>query len=306
MIINAVDHWPLFEELIRGEQEVYGPDCQLHLLLSLAPEASDVERVWLAGTYGAHHCVPSAWAVWQAFRPAEVVREPGKLFEWLQENWTALPVRPEMRSHRMVAKRHQCLYDFAVYALGESWRTGTYQEVWEDAIESVKYMGRYMNIKYMELLRRIARPDMVLSDMRAKNGWSPRIALGLFFPSEIANIIADKKNNTQEAINLTEKCATEVIQHLAERGITVSYFQLQVVMCNMREALLGTFYPAAGMDEEMDYIKIAETKFDMSHVWETRKRIFPHQYLGELNGWFGLRQSKYQEWKNKGRAIGFV
>ncbi len=302
-----IDHWPLWTEFVKAETAAGGPDCQLHLLLELAPEANDIERVWLAGAYGAHHCVPSAYAVWREFRPIEVAKDPGRLFTWLQDNWAALPVRPEMRSHRMVAKRHQCLHDFAVYALGESWRTGSYEYTWEDSIDSVKYMARYMGIKYLELLRRICRPDMILSDMRAKNAWSPRIGLGLLWP-EVAEVIADKDNNTKEAIALAENYATKTIQRLAENGVTNSYFQLQVELCNYREALVGGFAPGIGHAEEMDYIKIAETKFDMQHVWDTRKRIFKPEYLGELNGWFGLasQKDKFREWKDKGKAMGFV
>jgi hypothetical protein len=300
-----MDHWPLWIDFVRAETSAHGPDPQFELLLELAPEQSEIEKVWLAGCYGAHHCVPSAFAVWREFRPRNVVRDPTPLFEWLQYNWAALPVRPEMRSHRMVAKRHLCLLNFAEYALSESWRTGSYNVIWEDSISEVKFYSRYMAIKYLELLRRIARPDMVLSDMRAKNAWSPRIALGLLWP-EVANIIGDKQNNTPNAIALAEECATRTIKRLEEREITISYFQLQVMLCEYREALVGGFYDGGGHDEEMDYIKIAESKFDMTHVWETRKRIFKHEYLGELNGWFGIRKERYQEWKAKGKAMGFT
>lgn len=301
-----IDHWPLFTDFVKAETTAGGPDCQLNLLIHLTcPDVSDVEKVWLAGCYGSHHCVPSAYAVWREFRPVEVAKDPSRLFSWLQDNWTALPVRPEMRSHRMVAKRHQCLHDFAVYSLGESWKTGSYEYTWAESIDSVKYYSRYMAIKYLELLHRIARPDMILHDMRAKNAWSPRIAIGLLWP-EVADVVADKNNNTKEAIELAEKYATKTIQRLAEQDVLISYFQLQVLSCNYREALVGGFYDGCGHDEEMDYIKVAETKFDMQHVWDTRKRIFKPQYLGELNGWFGLKKERFQEWRNRGKLMGFV
>lgn len=299
------DHWPRWVHFVKAETAVHGPDCQLALLHELGQRVrpSDiVEQVWLCGAYGAHHCVPSAFAIWQNWRPVDVLEayDTSEFHDWLESHWSSLPVRPEMRSHRMVDKRARCLRDFAKYALDHEWSDTTkgYEDLWNESQQVVKYYGRYMAIKYLELLRRCARPDLVLTDMRAEGGWSPRIALGLLFPA-FETRFANRTDNSKDTIQAAEACAVEAIQRLAEHHIHISHFQLQVLLCNYREMIDGTFYPGAGHDEEMDYLALC-TDFpdEVAFIYETRKQLFPHVYLGELNDWTGIRKSEYQRWKN--------
>lgn len=297
--------WNIFADFVRAETSIGGPDCQLKLLVALGEEADDIERVWLNGCYGAHHCVPSAYAIWTSFSARNLMRPTVQedLYQYLDRYWDSLPVRPEMRSHRMIEKRWRCLVDFAYYAMSERWRDGNYQQVWTDSISRVKYYSRYMAIKYLELLRMTVRPDLVLFDMRAKHGWSPRIGLSLLFP-EVGDIIGDREDNSEHAIELTEECAIELIQELkADYDVHITHFQLQVLLCNFREMLEGTFYPGAGHDEEIDYLKLAKAIPCVEDVWKTRARIFPKEVLGEHSGWTGIRKTEYQRWKEFGRGV---
>jgi hypothetical protein len=296
-------HHALWPEFVKAETGVGGPDCQLKLMSQLlCTRTSDpINIVWGLGCYAAHHCVPSGYVVWQNWR-AEQVLDAGvdKMEAWLREHWSALPVRPEMRSHRMPEKRAQCLVDFARYAVQEYWANTnlTYEDVWVDSQKRVKYYGRYMAIKYLELLRMTVRPDLILGDMRARHAWSPRMTLAMLFP-ENADPLADRENHSEAAIALSEMRAAEVVKLTHDAGVPMSFFQLQVLLCNYREALAGGFYPGAGHDEEMDYIKLCESKFDCSDIWRARQELFPQELLGELNGWHGIRKDRYADWKAK-------
>lgn len=307
MSLPVTKVWDTFAEFVETETKVFGPDCQLKLLVALGASQDDVERVWLNGCYGAHHCVPSAYAIWARFRAKDIVGDPyvaEDLYEFLSANWDALPVRPEMRSHRMIEKRWTCLVDFARYAMSHRWQNGTYEEVWDDSIKQVKYYSRYMAIKYLELLRMTVRPDLKLGDLRARNAWSPRIGLALLFPGKIGDTVGDREDNSDYAIDLAEECALEVLEELYDvYGITITHFQLQVLLCNFREMLVGGFYPRAGHDEEMDYLKLAEKLPYTKDVWEMRAKLFPHHLLGEKNDWFGIQKSEYQRWKDFGKGI---
>lgn len=305
------NYWAAWMEFVAAEISAGGPDPQFTLLFEIPNTSiSGVETVWLAGCYGAHHCIPSAWAIWDKFRVNDIVSDDKitvnkstdisrKLYTWLSENWDYLPVRPEMRGHRIVEQRAKCLTDFAHYAIGGSWATGNYNVVWDDSIRKVKHYGRYMAIKYLEMLRRSGiREDIMMHDMRAEGAWSPRITLGYLFP-EHAHIISDRNNNTPEAIKLAEQCALTAVRKTTANGVPLNFFQLQVLLCEFKEMLAGGFYPGAGHDEEMDYIKQSSLKFDNTPIYEARKRVFNEKYLGELNGWHGIRKEQYTIWKDK-------
>lgn len=296
--MTTPDNWQLFAEFCAAELAAGGPDPQMAMMEYLSRGQEPIERVWMAGCYGAHHCVASAYAVWKDWRPMAVIQDQLIGLEaWLEDHWDCLPVRPEMRSHRMVEKRASCLGDFAQYSVDSSWsRCVSYDSEWKHSIGNVSYYNRYMAIKFLEMLRMKVNPALVIPDMRAKGAWSPRIALGMLFP-EANDILADKSKNGPEHVALTERYAALARERLAERNVHVSFFQIQVLMCEFREALVGGYYPGASLDEEMELIEIAEGDFDMSAVWEARKALFPHHLLGELNGWHGIRKDMYKQFK---------
>jgi len=302
----------LFHQFCLAETSTGGPDPQMATITQIAKDSTPVEQVWLAGCYGAHHCIPSAVAVWNRFRPEQILSSKGhkELCDWLHYYWKALPVRPEMRSHRMIEKRAECLSDFALYSYKEIWKRGnTYQQVWETSIDSVAYYNRYMAIKFLEMLRQSVRPDIVLKDLRSKGAWSPRRTIAMIF-TDHANVLCDKEDNRKETLALTERLGEELLWLLGDRGLHISHFQLQVMLCEFREATVGGYYPGASLDEELGYLTImADNLNELSYkdewlfsevatkIYNARQDLFPHQYLGEIKGWMGLRKECFREFK---------
>jgi hypothetical protein len=294
--MNAQEHWNLFAKFCSEELASGGPDPQLALITHISKTYTDPERVWLAGCYGAHHCVGSAVAVWLYWDVEDVLNHTENFGRWIEEHWASLPVRPEMRSHRMVEKRVECLVDFARWAHDQSWKGITdYDSLWYDSQMSVKYFGRYMAIKFLELLRRSTNPGIVMPDMRAKGAWSPRRTLSWLFPA--LPRLADKDDGSPAALADMDLAASMAIETLSNRKIFVNYFQLQVMLCEYREALVGGYYPGGSHDEEMTYLDKVKGISDLntgsnafSMVYEARRTLFPKQFLGELNDWHGIRE----------------
>jgi hypothetical protein len=296
-------HWELFPEFVRQELAAGGPDPQVALMAELVKNFGPRKKLWAIGCYCAHHCVPSAYAVAMSWTPEDAYfdSEGGNLEKWLRDHWQYLPVRPEMRSHRMPEKRAKCLQDWAKYAL--EWtpeRTNkSYEEVWKDTEYSVKYFGRYMNIKFLEMLRVILpAPHLDMPDMRAKGSWSPRKALFMLWPD--VTLLGVREDESKIALQIVDDTAHTTRQVLSEKNIIeVNMFQLQVLLCEYKEALAGGFYPGGTHDEELAYIEMVEPRFAtlMDDVLEARRNIFPHHLLGELGGWKGLRQDKFQVFK---------
>ncbi len=294
--------WEQFISFCRQELATGGPDPQIALIAELSKNSPDVDRAWLAGCYGAHHCVPSAYVVWTAFPEPEDVKQY-ELEDFLSQHWDALPVRPEMRSHRMVEKRAKCLFDFAQFAAshhgrgnGVLWHSGlNYEEVWSSSIANVKYYNRYMAIKFLEMLRRMVAPGLALNSLRAKNAWSPRRTLYMLWPHPDLENEHDPRDWVLDAV---ESAFTLTRHELRRAGVYVTGFQLQVMLCEFREALNGTYYCGASHDEELDFIiamEKAEENYDLSPIYAARAQLFPHSALGELNGWHGVRQEMFKE-----------
>jgi hypothetical protein len=290
-----VSNWQLFSDFVRAELSAGGPDPQIALIVDLAEGNTDQEKVWLAGCYCAVHCIPSAYLTWRHWRPDQAYFNSDGMKTWLEVNWKALPVRPEMKSHRMLEKRTRCLKDFAQFALewSPSRAAMSYDELWKLSQNNVKYYGRYMAIKYLEFLRRLVAPHLEMPDMRAKGAWSPRKALQLLFPEANHN----PYDNSYRSVKDADWMVDQVVTRFSEEGITVNKFQLQVLLCEFKEALAGGFYPGGTHDEELDYMAISAKGFDpylFGPIYHSRRRLFSEELLGEVGGWNGIRKEKFQ------------
>jgi hypothetical protein len=297
-------HWKLFTEFARKELGVGGPDAQLALVAHYVKDHTRIQQVWMAGIYCAHHTGASAYAVFREFpTPHEVARGQQRLRRWLEQHWDALPLRREMRSHRMLEKRVECLRSFAAYTLSREWKQGAYDDVWNSSIASAKYFGRYMALKYLELLRMTVRPELELRDLRAKDSWSPRIALAYLYRKHEA-VLMNRHDNSPETIALVERLAAKLHHRLHdEYRLTLNFFQLQVLLCNYKQTTLGRFYPGMGLDEELEYMDQAKSITSMTPLFRLRRRLYQRKHLGELNGWRNIRADQLSIWKAKGAEV---
>jgi hypothetical protein len=282
-----------FVDFAQREIACGGPEPELAPIVWLTQSASDIEKVWAAGVYCSHHCVSSAMIVYQQWRPNDVLDREHDFHAWLTQHWNALPVRNEMRSHRMVDKRLKCLQDFATYTLGESWRTGTYDDVWSDSIRRVKYFGRYVAIKYLEFLRRMVRPSLVLTDVRARSAWSVREGLGMLYPYAVPGL-TNRADNGADTVAAVEALANRMLAQLDEDyHLRLSHFDLQVLLCEFKQWKNGSFYPGVSHDEEMEFATLVEQDFRVPEFWTARQILFPKSVLGEFGGWAKRRKELY-------------
>jgi hypothetical protein len=294
--------WPIFTEFVRRELAAGGPDPQIATLQEICRSRPLDERMWLIGCYGAHHCVPSAVMVWSHWSCARAQKRPEAFTRWLERYWRALPVRPEMRSHRMLEKRAACLLDFA--HLASQWDPHgfeTYEDAWSGSQADVRYYGRYMAIKVIEMMRRFAgAKHLVLQDMRAKGGWSPRRCLAYLWDKQGDPVLMERGDESPAALRVVEEFFAATRQRLHGDGVRVSCFQLQVLLCEFREAMDGSYYSGASLDEELMYIEQACTQFprqSMRSIFRARRVLFNRKMLGEIRGWTGPRKSMYQPFK---------
>lgn len=302
--MSPARHRELFAAFASAELEAGGPDPQLAFMLRYADGRPLADRLWAAGAYCAVHCVPTAMLTLQRYP------EPGVLLgleRWLGRWWRNLPVRPEMKSARVVDKRARCLRDFS--ALAVRWAEAPpsdYEHAWHDSIAAVKYYGRYMAIKFVELARRILQePALALPDLRARQAWSPRRTLGWFYPS--ARSVLDSDDVTSAALAVVHEKASALLHALHKRhGVALSWFQLQVLLCEYREAWAGGFYPGGTHDEELVYYALAEPAFSTAlsrRFFQLRAELFPPAALGECGGWGGLRAERMRWLKREGQVL---
>ena len=293
----SVDHWQKFAEFCHYEQLAGGPDPHMALVGEMSRGEPLEEIWWRAGCYIACYNAPTAEAIWKHWTAREVRMNPEGMRRWIRENWAGLGFRRERRAVRTPEKLGRYFVSYVGYmplfkvhyhpeakfvSPGDA-----YEMAWRD-LQKVYGLGRYVALKILEFVTRYADAPIALPDIRAKGGWSPRRALALLFPEDAEALLGD---DSPRNVAIAEDRALQVLERVEE---PLSMYNLQVLLRDYKQSAIGRRqYPGRSQDSEIFYGRKVEDAFpDIKlEMWDARKRLFPHWALGELNGWWEVRES---------------
>jgi hypothetical protein len=295
MMFTLDQHWQQFADFCRYETAYGGPDPHMTLSAEMSRGQELHEAIWRGGCYVAVYSAPYGEVIWQAW-PWERIKNASaeEVRAWLDDNWKRL----EVHRHRKTVRRADWMTEYLLsyramvprliallcnpkYPLSSV--PAQYDAVW-DEILSVKRLGRYVGLKLMEFLRRVDLPVPPAHDLRPVDGWSPRQTLAMLLP-EYADI-AEKKNHKSLLVR-TEEAGDIAQQRLTEYGVNISRFELQVMLCEYKQASKGKQHPGRAADTEMRLAyRVQEEWPDLqSDIWRARKAILQPWALGELHEW---------------------
>lgn len=276
------DHWKYFKEFAWYEILTGGPDPQLATVNAMSSGVSFHELVWRAGCYVSVYNVPGAEVLWRNWPYEKALLNHGIPEPWLESVWENIPTRFERRCIRRPEWLAKFLSDYIGW-MGNLPDTKDY-ETWWQSCQTVKFMGRYVAIKLLEFLHTYANLVDTVPDIRAKGGWSPVKTLGLLEGRQIDTV--------EDAEQTAARLRTRLFE---ENGLTVSFFQLQVLLCEYRESYEGRRqYPGRSLDSELNYLSKIKNFWEgeglISEMPAARKAAFPNRCLGELNNWQTVRK----------------
>jgi protein-tyrosine phosphatase len=230
------------------------------------------------------------------------------MLPWFYEHWAGITTRTERKGVRIKENMAKFFEDYAAWTQrlinDDLWylkENGLhpqerYELMWDDCLDSVKFLGRYVGIKLLEYYRRYCDIDISIPDVRPVDGWSPRLTLSLLFPDRIDYHLSNDSEVNLEVIQDSSEEALWILQNDYGFGDTMDMFNLEVVLCNYRQSYVGKkLYPGRTHDTERRYSdKIMEHWWELDrtedlHFYEARARTFPHEHLSEFNQWHGVR-----------------
>jgi hypothetical protein len=146
--------------------------------------------------------------------------------------------------------------------------------------------GRWAAFKWCELLREVLLYPLSAPDMCLQYCTGPKDGLCWLY---------GLPDNTP--VPLLNMAAADLRAHLANRGVSLSWEQLETVLCDFNSVRQGHYY--VGHDIDLMYEQITQaTRLGTlpprmaTLVWEARARVFPTEYLAEINGWDGVQSSR--------------
>ena len=298
-------HWEGFRSFAAAELATGGPDPQVRLTATAlrVRGLNTEETVFRSCVFVAAYTCGAAAALWN-LSPSRVFNDflPG----WLMVNAEGLPLRRERRAvmgpkngpHS--TKFTECLRSCSTWAKrwGEKLPGLNYEEAWS-VTDELRFFGRYAKMKLLETLYLRGLVGEGQTDIRARDAKFPRRTLGLLFPT---SLLPDTGNHP-----LTLELARELSEQvMAESGLEMTWFQLETLLCNYRQALDGK-YPGRSHDRELGHFLRSEAHWGQEYLlgtfpfYKLRAKLFPAECLGEVGGWTGARNELEIPWLDSTR-----
>ncbi len=283
-------HWEQFPAFAGAEIASGGPDPHM-AMIGYACQGLDREQtLWRIGMYGAVYNAPTAQVLWERYTPDSVLaKDPTDLTASLRADWEALSWRRERRAIRTPEKLERYLRSYAEW-IGRhnppDW--DSYGKGWS-VVSEIYGVGRYMSMRLLELYSRYCGAPIALEDLRPRDAWSPRQALALLYPEHAAVLLG---GDAADEIATVSDIAKDARERLRDQGLELSWYDLQTLLCDWKQAWSGgKRYPGWSHDAELVFWCVETPHMqDKMLLRRARLALFPHECLGEIQGWGGRRE----------------
>lgn len=309
-------HRQMFTEFCLQEMTAGGPDPQVKLTaeaVKLHDAGDERESAAFAGLFVVPYSCAGAAILWRLWE-----RKPDPLtwVPWLEQHGTIIPIRKERRPVKGAWGRFSvCAASYLEWCQTEYPKVSTspYADVYKSLTDNVKYIGRYAAMKLLETL---VQADLIAygqDTMVPRDAKFPRRTMALLMP-EHTTMLTDKGHSHDHEIDaLCGKIKTGIETRI---GMSVSWFQIETMLCIYRQSLKGK-YPMGRHDSELGHWTTTMAKLpddvvtdlhDHFPFYLIRGQLYDHEYLGEYGSppWFGIRPELEAARKERIHALGIA
>lgn len=172
----------------------------------------------------------------------------------------------------------------------------SYEDNWRNlqaALRSIDGNGRWAAYKTGELLAYFGWPVRP-TDAGHDFSTGPRQGLALVRP-EALGLEGHSPGVVAALDEMTEEVRVDLSDRL-ERDVPVE--QLETILCDWHSTVAGRYYVGHDIDQQLEQVAGAPDSV-RSCVLAARERAFAPRWLGEVNGWSGVRRPLKRLWAAK-------
>ena len=142
--------------------------------------------------------------------------------------------------------------------------------------------GRWAGYKTAEIFMKVLDFDVEPTDMGHNGASGSRRGLELLFDNV-------PTGNTENEIWKLDKLSEQLVQTMNNRGYHATLETAETSLCDFNSKTKGRYYTGIDIDKMQIAIKEVPSKYT-DLLFEARKGTLPNDFLGELNGWDGVRK----------------
>lgn len=189
-------------------------------------------------------------------------------------------------------------------------------EFCENYILNAPQFGRFSCDLFLEMIQSFFESGLFAHEVSMKRSFDWKncanltsAVLNIMYEDELANAFDAKKIKTGELEKLQPRLEATVddIKNAIDKkyGGDKDRSQFVTKLCSFRNLFKGKRYAGYHHDRQLGYlIRYSERLPEFENLWkecfELRKECYPDRFLGELNGWKGIRNKMNNLWILKG------
>lgn len=151
--------------------------------------------------------------------------------------------------------------------------------------------GRWAAYKTAEMLQKVCDLPVVAADAGHRYSSGPRKGLEILHPGLPAG-------QSPEVVAHLDFLTEMLADQLGEPDIA----QVETSLCDFNSLVHGRYYLGHDIDSmQHAFLKLGDRL--PSEAWAARDAVFERQFLGEFNGWDGVRKDANQHYKKTGELL---
>jgi hypothetical protein len=240
------------------------------------------QKMWCILLYVAYYQIGSGFKAFEEYPFIEV-----------PDTCLSLPCETERRNHRVperLAKHFESIVDVAywngsLFSYFSKGFTFNRRENWlllNERLMKFWGNGRWAGYKTAEIFMKVLDFDVEPTDMGHNGASGSRRGLEILFN----NVPSGNSSNDIKELDLL---SNELVLTMNDRGYHATIETAETSLCDFNSKLKGRYYTGIDIDKMQTALKEVPSKYT-DLLFEARKETLPHQFLGELNNWDGVRK----------------
>ena len=259
------------------------------------------ERYDLAYFYSVTYCIPSAVIMLKS--RAEILQNPE---QWAERNKERLIFQSDRRYAKLNNRFQKILVDYAANIKdAEAYIDATVKGntiIIKKALNismSWYYFERFCAFLFIETLCLLMGYSAVNMPIQWKDGDTATSGLMNLFGFDKSADYFDKHDRLPSNNRL--------IQAIRKAGGETNVTEVETSLCAYRKFYKGSRYNGYYLDRQLEELRYYEqqpgTGIIVKELYQLRKKLFPHKYLGELHNWNGVRRECKTLYKRTGQMM---
>lgn len=266
------------------------------VLAHLQTGLPDEQALWHSLVYVAYYNLPSGQQAWLV-----TGQQPARI----PDDVARLPTGTERRALRggnNLIKHVDSLLE--AHAKHGSWRgwlthrfTGNRQRDWDAlraTLNDVWGNGRWATYKTAEILAEVHGFPVAASDLGNDGSTGPKAGLEMLY--------GPVPGHSREAVALLDERGLRAQRGLSRLGVDMPLQQVETVLCDFHTLAHGRYYVGHDIDAMLEAVNKPHVPWNVRQaILEARAAAFDPRWLGEVNGWDGVRKELLTAYRDTGR-----